>query len=210
MQCVVPLSSFPVFGVVSLFAVLFKTFLLTFRWGTALRTAGCWIRASHAVAGVVRVGMVCRTFVWNLFDIRNMATEAAAAGIEGKVAVVTGASSGIGAGIALALAKAGAKVAIGARRMEKLEEVAKSITDEVPGAVVKPVVVDVTDGEQVKAFVAEATAALGPVDILVNNGEGGVVCLRLAGWMSSRSLVLPPTAMPFAVPPQPASCTSPW
>ena len=48
--------------------------------------------------------------------------------IEGKVAIITGASSGIGYATALALSKAGAKVAIGARRTDKLEQLANEIT----------------------------------------------------------------------------------
>jgi NADP-dependent 3-hydroxy acid dehydrogenase YdfG len=49
--------------------------------------------------------------------------------IQGKVAIITGASSGIGYTTALKLSKAGAKIAIGARRVDKLEELAKQITD---------------------------------------------------------------------------------
>ena len=49
--------------------------------------------------------------------------------IQGKVAIITGASSGIGHATALKLSKAGAKIAIGARRVDKLEELAKQITD---------------------------------------------------------------------------------
>ena len=48
--------------------------------------------------------------------------------IEGKIAIITGASSGIGYATALALSKAGAKVAIGARRIDKLDQLANEIT----------------------------------------------------------------------------------
>ena len=76
--------------------------------------------------------------------------------LEGKTAVVTGASSGIGAATARALAEAGAKVAGGARRVDELEtEVALEL--------------DVTDPASCERFVTEALAALGGLDILVNN-----------------------------------------
>jgi len=76
--------------------------------------------------------------------------------LAGKAAVVTGASSGIGAATARALAREGARVAGGARRADALEtEVALPL--------------DVTDPESCERFVAEAVAELGGIDILVNN-----------------------------------------
>src|SRR5689334_11106195 len=79
-----------------------------------------------------------------------------ATGVQGKRAIVTGASSGIGAATARLLAEAGATVAGGARRTERLEtEVALPL--------------DVTDSESCARFVDEAVARLGGVDILVNN-----------------------------------------
>jgi 3-hydroxy acid dehydrogenase / malonic semialdehyde reductase len=78
------------------------------------------------------------------------------AGLEGKTAIVTGASSGIGAAIAQALAQNGARVAGGARRTELLEtEVALEL--------------DVTDPESCERFVKEAVSELGGLDVLVNN-----------------------------------------
>ncbi|MGH3104598.1 MAG: SDR family NAD(P)-dependent oxidoreductase [Gaiellaceae bacterium] len=75
--------------------------------------------------------------------------------LRGKTAVVTGASSGIGAATARALTGAGVRVAAGARRVERLEgEVALEL--------------DVTDPESCERFVAEAVARLGAIDILVN------------------------------------------
>jgi len=83
------------------------------------------------------------------------------AGLEGKTAVVTGASSGMGAAIARALAENGARVAGGARRVEQIEaEVALEL--------------DVTDPASCERFVAEALAALGGLDILVNNAGLGL------------------------------------
>ncbi len=81
--------------------------------------------------------------------------------LEGKTAIVTGASSGIGAATAHALADAGAKVAGGARHVEQLEmEVALEL--------------DVTDAASCERFVAEAVSELGGLDILVNNAGLGL------------------------------------
>ncbi|KAG6578095.1 putative oxidoreductase [Phytophthora cinnamomi] len=98
--------------------------------------------------------------------------------LSGKVAVVTGASGGIGAAIALELAKAGAKVAIGARRLEALETVKSDIEEKVgDGGRVLVVVTDVTKREQVQSLVQKTEDAFGPVDILVNNA--GVMHVQL-------------------------------
>jgi NADP-dependent 3-hydroxy acid dehydrogenase YdfG len=83
------------------------------------------------------------------------------AALEGKTAIVTGASSGIGAATARALADAGAKVAGGARRVDGLETEVR-------------LELDVTDPASCERFVAEATAALGGLDILVNNAGLGL------------------------------------
>ena len=83
------------------------------------------------------------------------------AGLEGKTAIVTGASSGIGAAIARALAGAGARVAGGARRTDRLEtEVVLEL--------------DVTDPASCERFVDEAAQELGGLDILVNNAGLGL------------------------------------
>lgn len=96
--------------------------------------------------------------------------------LTGNVAVVTGASAGLGRQFALALARQGANVAILARRKEKLECVAKEIEE--LGVKCLPVACDVTDTEQIKNAVEEVVAEFGTVDILVNNAGGGT-CIPL-------------------------------
>ena len=91
--------------------------------------------------------------------------------LTGNVAVVTGASAGLGRQFALALARQGADVAILARRTEKLKDVAKEI--EALGIKCLPVTCDVTDTTKIETAVAEVVAAFGTVDILVNNAGGG-------------------------------------
>jgi clavulanate-9-aldehyde reducatase len=90
--------------------------------------------------------------------------------LEGRVAAVTGASSGIGEATALALSGAGAAVALGARRAERLEQLAGRI--EGPSLVYE---VDVSQEEQARGFVEAASDQLGALDILVNNA--GVMLL---------------------------------
>ena len=92
--------------------------------------------------------------------------------LEGKVALVTGASSGLGVAFAKAMAEAGADVAIGARRVEKLEETRRLI--EAAGRKGLVVKTDVTDPDSCQAFAQAAFKEFGRVDILVNNaGDGG-------------------------------------
>ncbi|MGB7730857.1 MAG: 3-oxoacyl-[acyl-carrier-protein] reductase [Candidatus Acidiferrum sp.] len=84
-----------------------------------------------------------------------------------KVALVTGASQGIGRDTALALAEAGAKVAVAARNEEKLAALAEEIAAK--GAVAFAVKMDVADPEQVKAGFKAVLEKFGKLDILVNN-----------------------------------------
>lgn len=83
--------------------------------------------------------------------------------LSGRVALVTGASSGLGAGFARTLAQAGATVYAAARRVDRLEQLARDVTG------VVPVVCDVTSAEDRAALVERAVADFGRIDVLVNN-----------------------------------------
>src|ERR1043166_3730837 len=87
--------------------------------------------------------------------------------IEGKIALVTGASSGIGRAAAIDLARRGATVAVCARRLDRLEETAKACREHAPGS--RAYGCDVRDRGQVKTTVAAVRADLGPIAILVHN-----------------------------------------
>src|SRR5436190_18165954 len=91
--------------------------------------------------------------------------------ITGQVALVTGASSGIGRHLAEVLAAAGAKVALAARRADRLAELAREI--ESCGGQCLPVSCDVTDRESFVAAISATDDGLGPLSVLVNNA--GVV-----------------------------------
>jgi len=94
--------------------------------------------------------------------------------LTGKVALVTGASSGLGRRFARVLAKAGAKVGVAARRADKLAAVVREI-EAFDGRAV-PIPLDVTDPASVRAAVATAETELGPVGVLVNNA--GVIVVK--------------------------------
>ncbi len=94
--------------------------------------------------------------------------------LKGQVAVVTGASTGLGLQMAKAFASQGANLVLLARRMNLLEENAKAITEEY-GVEVLPFACDITDTEKVKAAVAATMERFGRVDILVNNAGTGAV-----------------------------------
>ena len=111
----------------------------------------------------------------NLFDLA------------GKVAVVTGASSGLGASAAIAYAEYGADVALLARRKEKLEVVAAKI--EKMGRKAKVVVCDVADEKSVELAIEEVIREFGKIDILLNNAgravRGAIDQLSLDDWNSA-------------------------
>lgn len=87
--------------------------------------------------------------------------------IEGKVVAITGASSGIGKAIALMLAKEGAKVVLGARRSDRLEELAASIKDSGGEAVYA--VTDVKRRDDLTGLVQLACQSYGRLDVMINN-----------------------------------------
>ena len=92
--------------------------------------------------------------------------------LDGKVAIVTGASSGLGVAFALGLAEAGADVALCARRSDRLDEVRSRV--EALGRRSIAVKADVTNVDDCRRVVEETVGALGGVDVLVNNaGVGG-------------------------------------
>jgi NADP-dependent 3-hydroxy acid dehydrogenase YdfG len=93
--------------------------------------------------------------------------------LEGRTAAITGASSGIGEATALELARAGAAVAVGARRRDRLEALVERIESE--GGKAIAVEVDVADEARSRAFIETAEAELGSLSILVNNA--GVMLL---------------------------------
>ena len=120
-------------------------------------------------------------------------------GLEGRVALVMGASRGIGRAIAAALAREGAQVAIASRSAEKLEEAAAEI-----GEAATPFVADASDLDRLAALPGEVAGALGPVEILVANTGGppfgGALDHELDEWEAAyRSLVLAPRVLAGAV-----------
>ncbi|HYG89205.1 MAG TPA: glucose 1-dehydrogenase [Azospirillum sp.] len=92
--------------------------------------------------------------------------------LTGRTALITGASSGLGRHFAGVLARAGARVALAARRIESLERVCEEIIRDGGEAVAVPM--DVTDAVSVRAAMADAADGLGGLDILVNNAGATV------------------------------------
>src|SRR5215469_3194935 len=102
--------------------------------------------------------------------------------LTGKVALVTGASQGIGRAIALDLAKNGATVALAARSLDKLESLAAEINS--AGGIAKPFALDVTSEDSIKSCAKSVLADLGACHILVNNAgitrDGLTLRMKLA------------------------------
>ncbi len=87
--------------------------------------------------------------------------------LSGRVALVTGASGGLGAQFAKTLSRAGAAVVLASRRMDKLKDLRAYI--EAEGGAAHVVELDVTDHDSIKSAVAHAETEVGPIDVLINN-----------------------------------------
>ena len=94
--------------------------------------------------------------------------------LDGRVAIVTGASSGLGVAFAQGLAEAGADVVLGARRIDRLAETASLVEEAGRRALV--VETDVSDPDACTALVEAAMTAFGKVDVLVNNAGSAPPC----------------------------------
>jgi NADP-dependent 3-hydroxy acid dehydrogenase YdfG len=105
-------------------------------------------------------------------------------GIQGKVIVITGASSGMGEATALLLAERGAKVVLGARRADRLEALAGRIAD--AGGAAAYAATDVTKRDDLTALVALAQERFGGLDVIINNAGIGPIsamdALRVEDW----------------------------
>jgi 3-oxoacyl-[acyl-carrier protein] reductase len=103
---------------------------------------------------------------------------------EGRVALVTGASQGIGLACAVSLARQGAAVALAARNQQKLDELGQQITT--AGGKAATFVIDVGEEEQIKSGIKAALAHFGKIDILVNNAgitrDQLVMRMKRADW----------------------------
>lgn len=113
-------------------------------------------------------------------------------GLEGKRALITGGSKGIGLATATLLAQEGARVVIAARRQSELDEARAAILAAVPGADVHAVSADVATAEGADSLAAEALRLLGGIDILVNNAGrsagGPALDQSDEAWMSDLDL----------------------
>jgi 3-oxoacyl-[acyl-carrier protein] reductase len=126
-------------------------------------------------------------------------------GIEGRVALVMGASKGLGRATAAALAREGARVAVASRSRERIDETAAAVAADTGGEV-RGFAADTEDVERLPELVAEVAGELGPVEILVTNTGGPPPGDSLGfgrdHWEAAhRSLVLAPIALIEAVVP---------
>ena len=116
-------------------------------------------------------------------------------GIEGRIALVMGASRGIGRGVSAALAREGARVAIASRSRDRIESAAAEIDGDVT-----PFVADTEDLDRLAALPGEVAEALGPVEILITNTGGpplgGTLDHPMEEWDAAyRTLVLAPRTL---------------
>lgn len=114
--------------------------------------------------------------------------------MDGRNAIVTGASLGIGRAISAAFAKAGANVALVARRQEPLEEARAAIAAAAASAKLVTIAVDIATPDGCTRAFDDATAALGPIDVLVNNAgasaTGKFTAITDAAWQADLDLKL--------------------
>ena len=113
--------------------------------------------------------------------------------LEGKTALITGASRGIGAAIATAFAEAGAAVSLAARSTSDIEQLAEKL--QAGGRRALAITTDVTNDDDVRACVSKTVDELGKIDVLVNNAGGTrfmapVIDLRPEGWHKAIQLNL--------------------
>ncbi|MCT7376802.1 SDR family oxidoreductase [Chelativorans salis] len=101
-----------------------------------------------------------------------------------RVILITGASSGIGAGLARELGAAGARILLGARRLDRIETLAAEIKE--AGGSVEAMALDVTDRDAMTAFANQAVECWGRIDVLINNAGvmplSPLVALKLDEW----------------------------
>src|SRR5690242_3779745 len=96
--------------------------------------------------------------------------------LSGRNAVITGGSRGIGEAIARGFARAGARVIVTARDLERLVTVASEIAE--AGGIAMPIAADVTKPADIVRLANDAATAWGPIDILVNNAGGSPIYRR--------------------------------
>ncbi len=147
----------------------------------------CYVFFVQMVLFVSRLAQRARTNAKKMYLVKNSNTNEVMTNLfdlTGRVAVVTGASSGLGADAARAYAQYGADVALLARRVEKLEALASEIVS--MGRRALAVGCDVTDEEQVRAAMEQVVARFGKIDILLNDAgvaiPGTVEDLTSAQW----------------------------
>lgn len=117
--------------------------------------------------------------------------------LDGKVALITGAGQGVGAGMARALAKEGARIAVVGRTESKLVETCAAIADF--GGVAEPFVCDISKREQLGPMVARVVEVFGGIDILINNANASALgpLLEVTPKLLDRAMAVGPVATLF-------------